>query len=128
MWALNTTKRKFTQKPVAKITQSGAPAAIKGMAASCELPANTSKLMATASNVLMPDLTMATPVIRPQAARPGDTEAISRRPRANAGCCHQLRARACSRRISRAPAPSAGDSRAGTRHWRGVCHRGAAAR
>lgn len=39
MCALKTTKRRFTQMPVAQITSTGAPAAISGMAASCELPA-----------------------------------------------------------------------------------------
>ena len=59
------------------MTQMGAPATSSGMAASCELPANTISAMASASKVLMPDLTMATPVISPQAAIPGAAPAKS---------------------------------------------------
>ena len=54
--AENTTNRRLTQNAVARITHSGAPDAIRGMAASWALPANTSSVMATASKVLMPDL------------------------------------------------------------------------
>ena len=82
-------KRRFTQKEVARITHMGAPAASSGMAASCELPANTSKVISTASKPLMPDLAMATPVIRPQAARPGATLAMSFKPRRNSGCLNK---------------------------------------
>ena len=85
MWALNTTKRKLTQKAVAQITQTGAPAAIKGMAASCELPANTHSAISRDSSTLMPDLTMATPVISPQAAMPGACGHMSRMPARNSG-------------------------------------------
>jgi hypothetical protein len=78
-------KRKLTQKPVAKMTQAGAPAKIKGKAANWELPAYTSSVMAMASNTLKPELTMATPVIKPQAATPGAWGAKSRTASLNAG-------------------------------------------
>jgi hypothetical protein len=74
-WALNTTKRRFTQKLVARMTQTGALAAISGMAASCELPANTSKRHGQRPRARAhARLTMATPVINPHAARPGATD------------------------------------------------------
>ena len=84
---LNTTNRKLTHKPVASTTQMGAPATISGMAASCELPANTVSAMASDSTKLRPDFIMATPVISPQAAMPGATGSMSRAPWANSGCC-----------------------------------------
>jgi len=73
-------KAQVDAKAVARITQAGAPATMSGMAANCELPAKTVSVMATASNTLMPDLTMATPVISPQAAMPGDCGETSRMP------------------------------------------------
>ena len=86
MCALNTTKRKFTQKPVANITHMGAPATSKGMAANCELPAKTITPIKSDSVRLMPDFIMATPVIKPQAANPGATPSESIMPWRNSGC------------------------------------------
>ena len=58
-------------RPVATITQSGAPAAINGSAASWAEPAYTDSDMRMAHGTDRPPLTMATPLIRPQAAEPG---------------------------------------------------------
>ena len=86
MWALKTTKRKLTQNPVASTTHMGAPEAISGMAANCELPANTITPISRASNVLKPEFTIATPVIKPQAASPGAAASESSAPTRNSGC------------------------------------------
>ena len=51
-----------------------------------ELPANTKTLMNRTDTRLMPDLTIATPVITPQAAIPGPTAAISCMPTLNSEC------------------------------------------
>jgi hypothetical protein len=83
---LKTTKRRFTQNAVARITHAGAPAISSGMAASCALPANTSTVISTDSSTLMPDFTIATPVIRPHAPMPGACGHMSRAPSRNAGC------------------------------------------
>ena len=83
-------KRRLTQNAVARTTHIGAPATMRGRAASCELPANTRTPIKSTSIRLMPDLTMATPVIRPQAAMPGATEAMSLAPARNSGCLNKL--------------------------------------
>ena len=80
MWALNTTKRRFTHTAVANITHIGAPTVRSGIAANCELPANTITPISKASKRLRPDFTMATPVIRPQAAMPGAAASASTAP------------------------------------------------
>ena len=60
--------------------QIGAPAMMSGMAASWELPAKTISAISSDSATLMPDFTMATPVISPQAAMPGAMPDRSRTP------------------------------------------------
>nr|WP_269838211.1 hypothetical protein [Paucibacter sp. M5-1]MCZ7880163.1 hypothetical protein [Paucibacter sp. M5-1] len=82
---LKITKRRLTQKAVAHSTHSGAPAAISGSEASCELPANTTRLISKAIQTDSPLLTMATPVTRPQAEMPSVMPIISRAPRRNSG-------------------------------------------
>src|SRR3982751_5384546 len=83
-------KRRLTQNEVARITHMGAPATMSGRAASCELPANTRMAISSTSIRLMPDLAMATPVIKPQAAIPGATAASSLAPMRNSGCLNNV--------------------------------------
>src|SRR4051812_1440701 len=81
---------------VAQMTHSGAPAAIKGSAASCALPAYTATLMSIASGNVKPLLIIATPVTSAHAEMPNDGPAISRTPRKNSSrgftaLCDRLR-------------------------------------
>jgi hypothetical protein len=72
---LKTMKRRFTHKAVANTTHIGAPAMISGSAASCELPANTSRPIINTSTRLKPDLIM-----------PGASASMSLAPMRNSGC------------------------------------------
>ncbi|MNV58864.1 hypothetical protein D3C71_1512580 [compost metagenome] len=74
---LKITKRRFTQLAVSQTTHSGAPTAIKGMTASCALPAYTTSDMKMAIPTGRPLLTMTTPVTRPQAPMPTAVPAMS---------------------------------------------------
>ena len=85
---LKITKRRLTQNAVAQITHKGAALAINGNAASCELPANTSRLINKAMVTLMPLLTIATPVTSPQAEMPRLMLNISSAARLNSGWRH----------------------------------------
>src|SRR6056300_1473252 len=84
--ALKTANRRLTHNAVSQITHSGAPEIINGMAANCELPANTIKVMALTSTKLIPELASATPVVIPHAPMPGDAGNISRTPAIKSGC------------------------------------------
>src|SRR5882724_1723680 len=83
--ALKITKRRLTQKPVAQTTQIGAPTAISGSAASCALPANTLKVISSASGMDNPDWTIATPVTRAHADMPSEMAAMSLMPARKSG-------------------------------------------
>ena len=64
--------------PVATITHSGAPATMSGSAASCAEPAYTSSDIMMAQGTARPPLTMATPLIIPQANAPGSEGRMAR--------------------------------------------------
>ena len=74
------TKRRLVMSPVATITHSGAPATMSGSAASCAEPAYTSSDIMMAQGTVSPPLTIATPLIIPQANAPGSEGRMARWP------------------------------------------------